>query len=134
MFKAYQRQLHKNPLPTKMITCGVLCLLGDCVTQHYVHKNENFNFKRNVNLFLVGALWTAPMLHLWHAKLVPIVSKLIFTESTHKVKTVFTLVVLDQLAFVPILLSGFFFVNSLVNSPTIEGLNDGIKSWQIKYW
>lgn len=67
---------------------------------------------------MVGFIYTAPMLHVWHSKIVPVLSKRIFPENVSKFRRVFTLVTCDQFLFVPILLTGFFMVNSLVNSPS----------------
>ncbi len=42
--------------------------------------------------------------------------------------------VLDQLAFAPVVLAGFFISNSLANDPSVEGLKQGVKSYKEKIW
>lgn len=134
MFSAYQKLLHKHPIITKSITCGILFSLGDCVTQHFVHKNDSFDFKRNISFGTVGLLYTAPMLHVWHSKLVPIISSKLFSNHTSKIIKVGTLVAIDQLLFIPILLSGFFVAKSLTESFSVQGLKNGLNVRKVKLW
>lgn len=61
----------------------------------------------------VGLCYTAPMLHFWHSKMIPIVSNKLFTDATSKFVKVGSLVAIDQLLFVPVLISGFFIAKSL---------------------
>lgn len=61
------------------------------------------------------------MLHFWHSKIIPIISLKLFSDSTSKLLKVTTLVAIDQLLFVPILLSGFFIAKGLAESFSIKG-------------
>jgi len=53
----------------------------------------------------VGLCYTAPMLHFWHSKMIPIISNKLFSDTTSKILRVGTLVAMDQLLFVPVLIS-----------------------------
>lgn len=68
------------------------------------------------------------MLHFWHSKVIPVISSKIFSEATSKFIKVGTLVVIDQLLFVPVLISGFFIAKSLTESFSVKGLQDGLKN------
>lgn len=74
------------------------------------------------------------MLHIWHSKFVPLISSKLFSNHTSKILKVVTLVAVDQLIFVPILLSGFFVVKSLTESFSVKGLKDGLKMSKMKIW
>ena len=69
----------------------------------------------------VGLCYTAPMLHFWHSKIIPIISNKLFSDTTSKILRVGTLVAIDQLLFVPVLISGFFIAKSLTESFSVKG-------------
>lgn len=125
MFAAYSRLLNKHPILTKMVTSGTLFSLGDIITQTgnnfiylVVDKKDQIDWKRNRNLFLVGAGYFAPMLHMWYCKMLPYFGSRVFSESTPKTTRVLVSMAVDQLAFAPIILAGFFITNALFDDPS----------------
>ncbi len=73
-------------------------------------------------MFVVGASYLAPMLHVWYCKMLPMIQKKIFSEKTAKATRVFTSMAFDQLLFAPVLLVGFFVYDGVVNDFSINGL------------
>lgn len=133
MFAAYHKLLHTHPLPTRMITSGLICAFTDFINQKFIQKHQNFNFRRNINLFLVGACYSAPILHLWYSRIVPIIEQSLFTPHTSKIKRVLTMVLIDQTTLAPAMFTGFFVVNGFVSSPSIDGVKKGIEDWKNKF-
>ncbi len=95
-----------------------------------VDKKDKVDWTRNRNLFIVGAGYFAPVLHLWYCKMLPYLGSLVFKETTPKAARVLISMAADQLAFAPVILAGFFICNSLVIDPSVEGLKKGIKSYK----
>ena len=78
-----------------------------------IDKKSQVDWGRNRNLFIVGSLYFAPMLHMWYCKALPYIQSKVFSEATPKATKVFASMAADQLAFAPIILAGFFITNSL---------------------
>lgn len=74
------------------------------------------------------------MLHMWYCKLLPYLQSFVFNEATPKATRVFISMAADQLAFAPVILAGFFITNALLDDPSVNGLNKGIKSYKEKIW
>ena len=74
------------------------------------------------------------MLHTWYCKALPFLQSLVFNQATHKATRVFSSMAVDQLVFAPIILAGFFVVNSLIENPSAEGLKKGVRSYKEKIW
>ena len=74
---AYLRVLDRRPLPTKVITSGVICAIGDVVAQALSFSNsavgpvnlrtfaKALEFKRLAIYGVLGAVWVAPLCHYW---------------------------------------------------------------------
>lgn len=72
-----------------------------------IEKKEHFDLWRNFNLFLTGSVYLGPCLHFWYSKYLPrLVSNLVSSQG--KFKPAFVGMLLDQIVFAPIFLSGFF--------------------------
>lgn len=96
-----------------------------------IEKKSDFDVKRNVSLFLTGALYLGPCLHFWYSKYLPnIVTKLVGNEG--KFKPAFVGMLLDQLAFAPVFLSGFFVFLSFVKDFTLQSAKDGVELFKNK--
>jgi hypothetical protein len=83
-----------------------------------VDKKSQVDWKRNRNLFIVGAVYFAPVLHMWYCKMLPYLQSLVFNQATPKATRVFISMAADQLAFAPLILAGFFISNSLCEDPS----------------
>lgn len=77
----------------------------------------------------MGFGYIAPALHLWYCKLLPRIQAVIFPQATKVVK-VFGSMALDQLAFAPILLTGFFPINQVVMDRDIKSFKKGVEVWR----
>jgi len=78
MFNRYSNALIQKPFKTKMLTAGVLSVGGDFVCQKYIEKREigkNYDYRRTMNLFLIGSLVSAPLIHLWYVKGAPAICR-----------------------------------------------------------
>jgi hypothetical protein len=61
----------------------------------------------------MGSFYFAPCLHAWYCKILPKIGDKLFSTSTKTVRVIGSML-FDQLAFAPILLSGFFTFNGLL--------------------
>jgi len=66
---------------------------------------------------------------MWYCKLLPRVQTVLFPASS-KAVNVFGSMLLDQLAFAPILLSGFFTLNQIVVDRDIKSFDKGVKAFK----
>ena len=96
-------------------------------------KNASFDFARNINLFITGAFYIAPALHVWYCKLLPRIATKLFPNFSNT-SMAFGKMAVDQLGFAPILLSGFFPFVGMVNSRSLEGLKIGVGDIKTKLW
>ena len=62
----YSDLLEAYPLPTKVVTSGVISFSGDLISQSVI-SGENFDFPRCVRYTTAGALLVGPVLHFWYA-------------------------------------------------------------------
>ena len=99
-----------------------------------IDKKNTVDWARNRNLFIVGSVYFAPMLHMWYCKMLPYLGSLVFKEATPKTTRVLISMAADQILFAPFILAGFFLTNSLFEDPSTEGLKKGIKNYKEKIW
>ncbi|KAK9888519.1 hypothetical protein WA026_000770 [Henosepilachna vigintioctopunctata] len=99
----YQRFLRKHPLVVQSIQVGALMGVGDAIAQKAFQKSDPakpFNFSRNKNFILLGALFVGPGTRTWYV----ILDKYIKGERTERV---LKKVICDQLIFAPFFLATF---------------------------
>mmetsp|Transcript_13686 Transcript_13686/g.18244 ORF Transcript_13686/g.18244 Transcript_13686/m.18244 type:complete len:256 (-) Transcript_13686:434-1201(-) len=65
----YDSQLRRAPLRTKMISSGMVSVIGDSAAQMLTSGGSIFDLRRSVSWALCGAFYFAPFLHLWYAML-----------------------------------------------------------------
>lgn len=77
LLNSYLRVLDRRPLPTKIITSGVICGVGDIMAQALAFKSsavQSFSlgafasaleFQRFAIYGVLGAFWIAPLVHFW---------------------------------------------------------------------
>ena len=94
-------------------------------------NNQEFNWKRNIDFFIMGFGYIAPALHTWYCKVLPKISNAVFSTSTKTVR-VMGCMALDQLAFAPILLTGFYPINQIVVDRTLDSFGKGVQAWREK--
>jgi protein Mpv17 len=97
-----------------------------------VEKRE-FNWKRNVDFFLMGFGYFGTALHLWYSRLLPRIAGVVFAGKSKTVE-VFGKMLFDQLLFAPILLTIFFPLNQIVIDRDIKSFDKGVKVWKEKMW
>jgi protein Mpv17 len=108
LWSVYSQLLEQRPLLTKSITSGVISLAADVVCQYsFPKKNEQnelnttINISRTVRFTILGVVYTAPALHYWYGFLGRIIVGNNYYSTVNRV-------LLDQLLFAPLFLSGFF--------------------------
>ena len=121
MISAYSRLLDRHPVVTKCVTSGILFSFGDVVSQLVIEKKKEFDWKRNLFLTATGGTYIAPALHVWYCKLLPIINNTAF-KTWSKTGKVFGSMALDQLAFAPTLLFGFFIFHSGIQGNPMKGV------------
>jgi hypothetical protein len=93
-----------------------------------IDKKEKLDPKRNFNLFLAGASYVGPLLHVWYGKTLPFIASMLLKDTTRKATRVFILMAADQLIFTPLYLIGFFIYDGLMDKPSAKGLAQGVKN------
>lgn len=81
----------------------------------------------------MGFGYIAPALHLWYCKLLPRVQAILFPAVSKTVKVLGSMA-LDQLAFAPVLLTGFFPINQVVMDRDVNSFGKGVQVWREKIW
>ncbi|KAA6422462.1 MAG: Peroxisomal membrane MPV17 and related s (ISS) [Trebouxia sp. A1-2] len=121
LWPTYLRLLERSPLFTKAWTAGLLNGLGDAVSQKFVEKNDNFDFKRLGIFTLLGSVLVGPGLHFWYSFIGRTVTA---TGTAGKLPTCAVIrLALDQLLWAPVFISTF-----LASLLTLEGKGHEVKS------
>mmetsp|Transcript_71212 Transcript_71212/g.225089 ORF Transcript_71212/g.225089 Transcript_71212/m.225089 type:complete len:186 (+) Transcript_71212:205-762(+) len=93
-WQRYQRQLQRQPLPTKAVTAACIAALSDVVAAWLVPGKKQ-ELSRTAKMGLFGLLWSGPSMHFWQN----------FMERTFRGKkdgtTVIRKTVFDQLTYGP---------------------------------
>jgi len=74
MFNKYSNALIEKPYKTKMLTAAVLTIGCDGICQTVIEKKKltkNYDYRRTLNLILIGTFISAPLCHLWYMKGAP---------------------------------------------------------------
>eukprot|EP01026_Neomeris_dumetosa_P028296 TRINITY_DN2290_c0_g1_i6.p1 TRINITY_DN2290_c0_g1~~TRINITY_DN2290_c0_g1_i6.p1 ORF type:complete len:321 (+),score=25.32 TRINITY_DN2290_c0_g1_i6:44-1006(+) len=74
LWAAYLKLLEQQPLITKIWTCALLNGLGDYICQQLVEVNTGLDIRRLLTFTLLGAIYVAPLLHLWYGALNRLIS------------------------------------------------------------
>ena len=63
----YGGMLERRPLPTKIVTGGLMCVGGDLLCQLGIERRDVFSVDRGrlVRFFIMGSCLTAPWYHVW---------------------------------------------------------------------
>jgi len=109
-FRKYSSSLVSSPYRTKMITAGLIFGGADAVCQNFLEKTpgKKFDYKRCLNMVLIGSLISAPLGHLWYCKYASGITNRITTSP--KLQSWASMAV-DQLIYTPFSLSIFLYVN-----------------------
>jgi hypothetical protein len=70
MVSWYNNMLTKQPLATKMVTCGILSAFGDMICQG-IDGSKSLNVKRTVMFSLIGMTYIGPALHWNYSRFLP---------------------------------------------------------------
>ena len=128
MFRFYNRLLTKYPLPTKMVTSGVLFGLGDIICQG-IEQNKSEKFKLDItrlNRFLFfGCFLGGPVLSFHYSTVLQWIS----TKTTPL--AILSKVAFDQTFFATFFLSYIFLGMPLLEGKKLEEAKEGVKE---KIW
>ncbi|GAB5363088.1 hypothetical protein AAMO2058_000853300 [Amorphochlora amoebiformis] len=148
IWEAYLATLSEYPLPTKMVTSGVLSASGDALAQA-IEFNDNpkpYEFRRSLVMATIGLAFTAPLLHMWYGGLHHFFFEGLGREwlaaagLSSKLPTTLALLAADQLLFSPIATVLFFMMNGIGTSlaafdfnlmPRIRAVNETLRR---EYW
>lgn len=120
LLNAYLRLLDKRPLPTKIITSGVICAIGDVMAQALAFVSSGvssvtlggfmkaFEFKRFIIYGMLGAAWIAPIVHYWFNALEDLFKGVKVPDNSFsgKMGKALKMVVIDQTIGAPIVNAG----------------------------
>lgn len=90
-----------------------------------IEKKKEFNLKRNLDLFFISFCYGAPILHFWYCKILPKI-RLTFFPNVSKAANVFMSMLLDELAFGPILYSAFYPTYQIIADRDIRSFGKGV--------
>ncbi|KAG0562419.1 hypothetical protein M758_9G146900 [Ceratodon purpureus] len=97
----YARHLQTDPIKTKAITLGILNFVGDLVTQLFVEKSGQVDFRRLAAMTSLGLFIVGPILHYWYGFL----NRVVKAPGT---KGVLIRLSMDQFIFAPIFIAFTF--------------------------
>jgi len=77
VFQRYSTSLKTSPYSTKMATTSFIYFAGDFICQKFIEKKtlENYHYERTFKQTLVGTFFVAPILHNWHSRIIPLITK-----------------------------------------------------------
>eukprot|EP00475_Leptophrys_vorax_P011519 TRINITY_DN1807_c0_g1_i1.p1 TRINITY_DN1807_c0_g1~~TRINITY_DN1807_c0_g1_i1.p1 ORF type:complete len:198 (-),score=51.03 TRINITY_DN1807_c0_g1_i1:588-1181(-) len=116
MWSAYLTLLASYPVPTKSITAGIITGLSDVTAQYIASPNQSFTISTVIRQGLIALLYRAPMVHFWYVLL----ELLMKGWDPSAPLTVVLKVLLDQIAFTPVLLSGYLFILSVLRKQSFK--------------
>jgi len=115
-FNRYSDALIQKPYKTKMITAGTLTVIGDAVCQTVIEKKKfttNYDFRRTLNLALIGSLISAPFCHLWYMNFAPAICR---TVSNNTKLYPYISMVFDQTLIATSTLGVFLFLSEYLKN------------------
>ena len=110
---AYSSMVSVHPVKTKSLTCGILGVTGDFFAQKYENPLGDYDFNRALSIFLVGSLFSGPVLHGWYNVLERLPGTFFSTKRLESLKPwqlLGTKLFLDQIVFGSVFLGGYFMV------------------------
>ena len=109
----YSNLIEIAPLRTKMITGGLIGIIGDSIIQIINNKgNMNFDFRRLLVFMLVSTFYSAPIIHTWFQ----VLDHLPFLTDMPAALKSFCMVLIDQTLGAVSITAGFFVFFELVNN------------------
>jgi len=102
LFALYLALMDKHPLPSKIVTTGVLNFIGDLICQLAIEKQE-FDANRSAIFTALGLVLVGPALHFWYLRLSKIVAGFGLKSNAAAVASL----TLDQFTFAPIFIATF---------------------------
>ncbi|KAK4687713.1 hypothetical protein P7C73_g2404, partial [Tremellales sp. Uapishka_1] len=118
LLNSYTSFLKRRPMMGNMVSSAVLFATGDCVAQQLIEKKgDKHDFARTGRIIAWGSLVFAPAVTVWFRALekLPIKGKWPATIAR---------VGLDQFAFAPIVLTGFFTTMTLLEGKDMAAVKE----------
>ena len=108
--KKYNKSLIDRPYRTKMATAGIIFAGADTFCQKIIEKkpDKKFDYRRLINMVLIGTFMSAPISHLWYCKWG---NKLGAKLTTNSKLQPWVAMGLDQVLYTPVTLTMFLFMN-----------------------
>ena len=128
-YKKYDKALIVSPFKTKMITNAIVFATADVICQKVIENPpKKFDFRRLLNITMVGGLFAAPVGHLWYCKCIPrLVRKVTSNTKFHPILSM----IADQTLFSTPLVSSFLFLNEFLKDFNVKKGIDNVKE---KLW
>lgn len=114
--QAYGRIVLKRPLLFQVATAGTLVTTGDLIAQSFIEKKKKHDFRRTAIMATCGFMYFGPVVGVWLSLL-----------NRWGYSTVVN-VMLDQALFAPMIISGFFTIQSLLNGKTVLAAGRRVKA------
>jgi protein Mpv17 len=83
---------------------------------------------------VTGTVYFGPCLHFWYSKLLPRIVSKFLPASEVSLSTALLGMAFDQLAFAPLVLSGFFIFLNFTKEPEMKGIKVGVEEVRGKIW
>lgn len=101
-FEAYGQLVKQRPFLSQLGTAGILVTTADVIAQTIVERKKKFEFKRTLVMAACGFMYIGPIVGMWFSAL----NRWGFNAVIN--------VALDQAIAAPLLISGFFFLQSVL--------------------
>jgi hypothetical protein len=112
-----------------MITAGIIFGAADTVCQKFLEPaDKRFDYRRLMNMVMIGSLISAPMGHLWYCKWAPMITQRLTTKT--RLQPLVSMIA-DQILYTPLTLSIFLFSNNYLRD--FKSLKAAIQTKE-KFW
>jgi len=131
LFNRYSNALIEKPYKTKILTGALLTIGGDGLCQTLIEKKQltkDYNYRRTINLILIGALFSTPICHLWYMKGAPAICQAV---TNNKKFYPYISMVADQTLISTSTMAIFLFMNEYLRDFNFE---DAVYNVKRKFW
>ncbi|XP_036842737.1 protein Mpv17-like [Oncorhynchus mykiss] len=126
LWRSYRALMTRHPWTFQIITAGTLVGVGDVISQQVLERRglTNHNVTRMAKMMRIGFFFVGTVLGGWYKVLDKLVTGGTKSASIKKMltdKTVFVLVMYQQVGFAPCFLGAFLGISRTLNGLTVEG-------------
>ena len=119
----YKVSMKAHPWLTTGLSSGLLCGIGDIVSQELVEEHgwRHYDIRRTLKMATIGCFFTGPILRSWYILLDKIVKGTCSITIAKKVH-------IDQLCVAPFVIGALFILSDELDGKTLSDIRDRLKT------